>query len=61
MLIGTPKRPEHVIIQGVSYEEYFPPWADGIATIIRAATAIRESEISFFIILLFILSSATYF
>src|SRR6266516_1359080 len=40
----------------------FPPWADGIATIIRAATAIREIEISFLVILLYsILSYATYF
>ena len=50
-----------LIVHGVSYEEYFPAWADGIVTVIRAAAAIRVMEISFFIILLFILSSATYF
>jgi len=38
MLIGTP---EHVIIHGVSYEEYFPPCADGVVTVISAAAAIK--------------------
>src|SRR5262249_26461072 len=48
-----PGTPLHVIVQLVLYEEYFPPWADGIATVISAATAIREIEISFFVILLY--------
>src|SRR5262245_50657842 len=48
-----PGTPLHVIVQLVLYEEYFPPWADGIAVDIIAATAIREIEISFFVILLY--------